>query len=962
MSWTIRLIASASPTEYGYAQPWLLEAGDAGGTASLLLHAGAFDVHLNGWEDSMSPIYFADYLPADNALQKTSSVDAASGGDWDQVRSTTILVANQMADESSMADFIAAQGIDIHGASIEIFTGTPVEHLPLPAPYWTGKVVQCVPDGMTLQLTCEPDGDTDPLGTVVDASTIRPLVIGVAENVPLAIIQDEETYPKLTRTGYVSSAPLWHGQPNVYGQKVEFAEFLAQDQSSKLIYLHINALDGDDEYLDFFPGGVVTERNWFLEVVSGNGKGLRRNLKHESLVYVWRGVGDGIPHVTYGTFDTYGSWLPQNRGQLILRLKDLFVTSKLVAYTGLFTGYFEYESPLIADPYPVGAYGTRQEAAKAYMRLVRKDFRITKPEHNTRVLLKLRSGETIMPYANNDKTYDEGDRYLVVPQYGYEETIAIFQHMDLELGVSVVTEASPPEVTGDLASVFTVSGGSATIPAGSNAGISVAVLPSDLRAKLSGAKRIWLSIDADFAGSLVAGMGIEGRQKSIYVYDQDLGLNPNNAVKILPTTLWKENGPYCAVNKSYAAVSGGIKILFPWEAGFIEGGVDQSTDGIPLEMTTEVNTVQYITLSISRTDTTQPMTVRKISIHIEREANLNAFWADVIGPTYLSCPGGIDRDIGGGVIANSFAIERNAYDGIPLSSGLSSDQVIDDHAHAIEALLRISGYHGNHIDVQSIETAYWDSVCKTRTALAPESVELRPKCSLAITDVQQQGDVYAQICRDGGLIGGRDAANRRTLKAYLARTWLAEEDFALHDYYVDGTPGDFLRGTVEPGMTSLDDVVTSPLIRYCMEDGNPTRYIQVLHPEASTYNAAYCIGFENEFDAQRAWEICHKGWLRTRVIYARELTMSSVRYYSSLIKLLMPQRGCGQLEWMSQQKRTLSYAISDESAAAFAPNGSRMLLEHRLRAPGGQRGTLVSTSGKRGSGEAKQTVILDPAP
>lgn len=347
-----------------------------------------------------------------------------------------------------------------------------------------------------------------------------------------------------------------------------------------------------------------------------------------------------------------------------------------------------------------------------------------------------------------------------------------------------------------------------------------------------------------------------------------------------------------------------------------------------------------------------------MALHVEIETGLDSVWSDITGPTYQSCPGGIDREIEG-VTVNSFAVERNAYD-YPLSSGIVQDAPIDDHVHAIEALLRMQGYHGDHIDTESYETAYWDMVTKSRTSLAPESVALRPKCSIAISKVTQIGDAIAQLCRDGGLIGGRNAANKRTLKAFLARTRIAEQDYVLQDYYADGTPSDFLRSDLTEGSTSINAVVTSPLIRYAMEAGKATRYVQVLHPDAPTYDASYCIGFESPTDAEAAWNICHEGWLRTGMLLARELTMASVAAYSTLIKLLMPQRGCGQLEWMSRQKRTLTYVVADTHAVASAPNGSRIHLTHWLRAPSGVRGTLVSTTSRRSSGYATQTVIMDP--
>ena len=992
MSWSVRIIAPATTEEFGYVKPWRLYAGEDGTRAELLLHAGALDVYLDS-EDSAAPIYRAGYLPTTNPVERVMSVDAASGGDWDQVRATTIYIADQMDDETSMSAFLEAHQVRLKGATIELVDGIPVEGEPMPAPYWTGRIVMALPEDLSIKLSCESDGDTDPLGKIVDASIIQPIVFGHVRNMELAVLQDEITYPALARQGYAD----WGARPaksdtthpnrhhafdaempflpsaridpetgSVLSLRHQVGEFMYLDATSRLLFLFLNAKSiGDDLFLQYFPDGVVPDSNWQFEVMSGSGKGARISIEKGASVSIWRGTGT-TPHFTsLPAYDAFGNPTPYNTGYLVTRLAKFFASydswAILVDYT------------LQADPRLSGTYTDDLDEQISYLRLLHYDKRIVKPQLVSSLTHKFLIDGTYGNYQSFG-VIDEGDRYLVDLRRHPDASAHLFQRMEIRGDFDVSTQHYPPTLTGSVAELFDLEGGEVTVSGDFRTlvlGIThVRSSGETLADVLKGIKRMWLSISATYSEYLAVTLRVKGRQAQTAF--SRLSIDGEWRIETMPIVL-------AETRKVFAAENGGINLVFDWEPGFSPDAPIGTLGGLALAPPGELDVVQYIELVIEqlatpadesewwydRGECTDDLVINRIAIHLERETSLDQFWGDAKGPTYLQCPGGIERIIDD-VPINSFAIERNLN--VPLSAGIAPDQPIEDHVHTIEGLLRSTGHYSAHIDEVSFEQAYVDMMSKTQLPnettglMEPEAVALRPKCSLVLTDVTQAGDVYAQLCRDAGLIGGRDSQNRRTLKAFLARTWLEEQDAELHDYYEDGTPGDFLRGSVELGLTSIDDVVTSPLIRYAMEAGDPTRYIQVLHPEASAYNAAYCLGFENPDDAQRAWEICHEGWLRTGVIHAREMTMDTVYEHSSLIKLLMPPRGCGQLEWMSRQKTTLTYTISDSSPAAKLPNGSRLLLEQWLHAPGGKWGTLVKTTARRSAGEAQQVVILDPAP
>lgn len=334
-----------------------------------------------------------------------------------------------------------------------------------------------------------------------------------------------------------------------------------------------------------------------------------------------------------------------------------------------------------------------------------------------------------------------------------------------------------------------------------------------------------------------------------------------------------------------------------------------------------------------------PVLIGQVSLFGAFYASISEAWVNAPGPTPAS---------GSAEVADKWSDRLALVSSEEFPTG---NEIIADHAHMLEDVAYRYGIGA--VDAASIEHAYLDREAKTMTALVAPSTG-RPRAVLSLTKSVQAGDLYAQICRDGMFVGSLNGAGEITLKAWLARTGLAEADATIN-VATEADPEVF-DGF---GSTGSDKVVTAPLIRYAMEGDTPSKAIQIIRPDATDYDPSFAIGFENSVDAQIAWEACHECYKATQLVHAREMVFSTVDDYASLMRLLLPQRSTPFLRWIGMPKDSAPLLISASHPAASLPLGSRILLVDPRHCPAGRYGTIASRKVDLNSWKCSLTLLMD---
>lgn len=338
--------------------------------------------------------------------------------------------------------------------------------------------------------------------------------------------------------------------------------------------------------------------------------------------------------------------------------------------------------------------------------------------------------------------------------------------------------------------------------------------------------------------------------------------------------------------------------------------------------------------------------IGQLSLIAELEIPIGTVYADVDGPSY-----------DGSGNARMEEIWEARLTAVSSTAAPTPATMIEDHVHLIEDLFyRHLRRDGNSIDIGSAEQAYLDLMAKTQVGLSLPSLATRPKASLMITKSTPAADVISQLCRDGNLAGDFDGNHRLVLHAWLARTGLPEQDATI-------LPGDIDRSSFQGfADTELSKLVTAPLIRYAVEDEIPTRAIQIIRPDATTFDPAYAIGFEDPVDGERAWEICRAAYLRTKLVHVRELVFPTAPDYASIKALTLQPRGTTLIQWVAETKdQTQGLTIPSDHPAASQTLGARIKLVDTLYCPEGRWGTLAARPLRISAARCAITLLMDPA-
>lgn len=930
------------------------------------------------------------YIPREGALPTIESgLNLEGGGDYERLQTIKFQLIDQMANGTSMDAWLRSVGVSLGNARIEFYYPAPEGGAALPAPFWVGQVRTTRQTNTRLELTCESDLDTDPLGEIVTDSKIRPIVYGLASKVKLpAISQEEQAVEALAAVRRRVEESVASEYAFSFGSFQAAALVVAYTDPNGQGYVVLDFGYAPPDLTSVFPGLVVpSTSDWYLEVVSGKGARKVRRLKAGSAVVVATASSLATPYdgqsesgvknlekantVTLqvdfpftdpesGEAELEGSWSRSYTGTTPV---DTWTGGTLVAPISEGAPlYVAYSDQL--DRYFVPS------STRSYLRIVRKGKQFSLPINTgfgSRSPLYVLDGDTYRSVYNAEELFRvDGQILRVIPSATSATEARCYTRLDPDWSKSVLVAKSHDNVDLD------------DLQGGLMAGTKVdfdymfRVLDSSLISEpypiatwnvedhicfafgnpgwdLAGAEQILFCLHAYFA----AHNAIPSEPALVF----------ENAIQAyrpgLMDSWWHPFYPgAAALNRS------GVAIALPTNGGekFINsippGAYDSPTWPDWLQSTLKIDlddslaqSLAYLTVffGFRRADSQVRhaaqygrLTFHQMSFYAVRTLSLNSVYMDVLGPAYTA-PEWTSR-----------------LAATPLQNGIDSELPIEDHAHAFEDIFRrhlSPRLAADPVDAASVEAAATHLWTKTQPSgsLLPES--LRPKISLAITNsAPQVGDVCGQICRDGMLVGSRNGSGQRTLKAFLARSLLEEQDATISETNL------FFESISEAPMSSPASLCCAPLIRYGVQGGSPTQYVQVLRPDAAAWAPEYTLGFPDEASAMRAWNICHRGWQESGVVNAREISMDSIGDIDSLLALIMQPRGTTFLDWISRPKRRLTPTVGFNHVAAHLPRGSRVKVTQWRYAPSGAWGTLESLSRNLSTRSSTLTLVMDLAP
>lgn len=660
------------------------------------------------------------------------------------------------------------------------------------------------------------------------------------------------------------------------------------------------------------PAGPVVGSDWFVEIVAGAGRGqVRRITPGSTLVH-----SQELPGYPEGSPSGYPSdWWR-------IQIEEQFVDP-------------DTRASILDLASTAGGIGNFNRST---VRIVRRSKTFATPAHltandvilgNSRTFVK--AGDSYIEAQNFERIWEQGDttrEIRAISSPFKTGSWAIFQHINPETDFEylVAYTSSPDEEDQDeirrrlnnketdFVTLFPFSGGDVRITF-----LCPSIhLPFDL-----GLKRIWgvayweSDNPASTSDIQVYARGREGASSEFLYLLRDMRSFPSSQRDTCPP--WLKPYPGRA---DWRASSCRI-----WDFGGNEARIDY----VELRFAADSDTVR----------------LGQLSLIAELEQPIGNVYGDFDGPSY-----------DGSGDARVEEIWDDRLTAVSSTAAPTRATKIQDHVHVIEDLMyRHLLRPGQSVDQVSLEQAYLDLMAKTQPGLSLPPLANRPKANLVTTKSAQGSDLIAQLCRDGMLAGDFDGDHRLVLHAWLARSGLEEHDAVLEPGHID-------RGSFQGfAATELSKLVTAPLIRYAVEDETPMRAIQILRPDAATYDPAFAIGFEDPDDAERAWEICHAAFLKSRLVHAREMVFASVPDYASIIALTLPPRGTTFFQWVGETKdQTVGLRIPSDHPAARLVLGSRIKLTDTLYCPGGRWGTLARNPLRLSTSRSQITLLMDLAP
>lgn len=953
--------------------PWAyVPDGDGNGSLRLCLTTGK----------TGSPGVYPGYIPRDGALPNIElSVDLEGGGDYEQLLSTSFQVADQMSDGQLMSGWLRSVGASLQGAVALIYVPA-ASVLPQQPPLWCGVVRRTQLLDTRIIVFCENDLDSDPVGEIVSDSSIRPIVYGNGMRVKLpdhsdtgdTVIEDLVLCRRLPW----SQAPYSSGTSDFGYSSIGAVNVHKQINYEWVVQIHAGMRQTPANFAEYFPNGIVGSPDWYVEIVDGKGAGSSRRIKEGSAVTSFAG---SLPAPDYRGFSC--KKVNGANGGMGDLLHAQFEQQHYVQF--VLDSPFTNDGDACIHPHDSGTYGDTSSPTyddpkttslvpidkdrwnvvfsyafelpnsdRSYVRIVRRRRVKSTPiieDASGGMPLYVKSGENWIRAHNAEELYrlnGANSTMLLIPAAGDANAWEIFQIIPFDPTRYCVISSPWPVGPDSIAELFgpgspTGFGGTLTksfksiqsedvwwMPqwdTQSHFSLMVGIEPESL----ANWDRVWLAAKFDAQtdqnltdGAIAWGLSIFTSAASEVWFGETLHHTPGTEIYFgdgLPrtirqdgyVTLWQSP---LSVNFIPPNMEGGSDMYWRNRAVWIATG-DAARSIVAISL--------FVGAPRRSIYTSYDIWIKRLSLLASRRESISDIYLDVPGPRFETGTAWSDRLLQTG-----------------LGSGIDSASIIYDHAHAIEDLFRrylTPTLNLDPVDAASVEQATEDLWRKTQTTLTLLPEESRPRISVALTEAAPQvGSVCSQFCRDGMLVGSRSGDGRIVLKAFLARSRLEEQDAIISE-------DDMYYQSISEAPTSpLSKLCTAPLIRYCQQGGAPTRYIQILRPDAESWLPEYTIGFPDDTTAMRAWNICHRGWLESRVVHAREVRMDSVPDIESLIPLIMQPRGTTYLDWISRPKIRLQPMVGIEHPAANLPRGSRVKLSQWRYAPAGAWGTVESIS------------------
>lgn len=928
------------------------------------------------------------YIPREGALPTIEcGVNLEGGGDYERLQTTKLQLTDQMADGSSMTAWLRSVGVSLGNARIEFYYPAPEGGAALPAPFWVGQVRTTRPTNTRLELTCESDLDTDPVGEIVSDSSIRPIVYGQAMRVKLPPLDaEEQSVSALASVRKRVEEAVFPSYEFSFGSFPAAALVMAYADPNGSNFVVLDFGFAPPDLSEVFPGLVVpSTSDWYVEVVSGKGAKKVRRLTAGSSIVVASGTSLATPY----------------DGQVLSAVKNLEKTNTVTLRID-----FPFVDPEDNEPEIEGSWSrayvnrnpqdtwTGGDAAvvddsvfmsysdsslgsylvprstRSYLRIVRKGKQFALPENTgfgSRSPLYVLDGKKYRAVYNAEELFRvDGQILRVIPSATSASDARCYTRLDPDWNLSAVLAKSYDAV--DIDDLM----GAAMAGTQVHFNYMFRTIDSSLISE-GYAIATWTTDDHICFAFGNPGWDLEGAEQILCCLHATFAAH--NALPTEPALVFEHaiqayrpglleswwqpfhaNTPalYRAGVSVAMPTNGGEKLLNSIPPGSYDGVTwpDWLQSALKIDLTDSLaQSLAYLTVFFGfRRDVSQVrhasqygrLTMHQLALYAARTLSLNSVYLDVAGPAYT---------------APEWTSRLTAT---PLANGVDDELSIEDHAHAFEDIFRrhlSPRLAPDPVDAASVESAITDIWTKTQPSqsLLPES--LRPKISLAITNsAPQVGDVCGQICRDGMMVGSRNGSGQRTLKPLLARSLLAEHDAVISETNL------FFESISEAPMSSPSSLCCSPLIRFGVQGGATTDYIQVLRPDADAWQASYTLGFPDDTTAMRAWNICHRGWLESGIVNAREISMDSIGDIDSLLALIMQPRGTTFLDWISRPKRRLTPRVGFNHVAAHLPRGSRVKVTHWRYAPEGAWGAVESLSRDLVSRTSTLTLVMDLAP
>lgn len=991
--------------------PWAYIPSFPEGTGFLDLRLTAGKVGGGGW--------YPGYIPREGALPEIDlAVDLENGGDAEQLRAIKVQIADQMSDGQSMSAWLHSVGVTLSGAAIAIYEDVlPGGTIPSD-PLWTGVIRQQPRLAMTrMELSCESPLDSDPIGEIVSDSAIRPIIYGQAEKVKLpALPIAEDVVSPLVRNVCSASQP-WGSPPARW--------IMGSSDSAGLLYATLEPLSNKayvvltyglyaPDLSDWFPGNIVPDSSdWYVEVVSGKGAGAVRRLTAGSAVVITEPGGgiDSISHPFAGQnleAVRASEWTRTIKLEIDQPFLDIESGTELLK--GLYSrtynssgvpsdtwiggsvhnhpdGMYEITNPDPPNHGTVLSTAYLPDPERSYLRIVRKGRSFALPINSgliTALPIYVKKNSRYIQVYNTEELFRIDSGILrVIPSADSMDKVTCYDRLRPNWDFSrVLAEGGlePPTLASSLETLFSGYPGSTLYynrfrspasmseyrPAIWNPQNHIRIGVASDTWDLEGADKILLCVDATFVweGTVAEPDGVRPVVSLVAMrsglleswwhghwakYPLTFGLDlPDRPGRELYLNTAK---PSITLNSIPPGSSTNPGPKYRWMLDAVQLPVSQGFDKATVYFSIFLGAMNPWRLLDSDENVTQ-IRLRQLMLFAARVNNLSEVYVDLFGPTYSTDSGttGWSKRINGDI----------GWPAVPLTDGISASEVIADHAHAYEDIFRRhtkTPWLVNPVDGASIEQACVDLWTKTQVGFTPLPATSRPRLAVAFTESAPQiGSVVAQLCRDGMLVGSRNGRGQRVLQSLLARTLLEEQDATINE-------DELYQGSIsESPVSPLSKLVSAPLIRYNQQGGAPGAYIQVTRPDADEWDPAYTIGFNDLADAQRAWEICHRGWLESGVAHARELRMDSIPDYDSLIEMIMQPRGTTFLDWLSRPKSRLIPVVPLSHPAVRLPRGSRVKIFHWRFAPSGAWGTLTRVRMQPEAKVAPLELIMDLDP